>query len=183
MVGELTVSPIVPSLGSDLPAPPFAPQGPSGWFPCLIARTAALRPLVTPSDSFSLVQTFPARAGGDEVSQVPGQPLRTCPALRPRQSLSTRYYGASVLPSAFGTASASVTSSFVAASHGPHTRCPRFTSAVTCTYAGLASGWLPALSRRDYLPAGFLLEVSTIILIVSPSTRLVLAHSKLGFKN
>jgi hypothetical protein len=30
------------------PAPPFAPRGPSGWFPHFIARTAALRLLVTP---------------------------------------------------------------------------------------------------------------------------------------
>ena len=52
--------------------------------------------------------------------------------------------------------------SFGAVLHGPYTRCPRFTNAVTCTHAGLASGWLPALARRDCLPAGFLSEVSTI---------------------
>jgi len=52
--------------------------------------------------------------------------------------------------------------SFGAVSHGPYTRCPRFTNAVTRIHAGLASGWLPALARRDCLPAGFLSEVSTI---------------------
>jgi hypothetical protein len=47
-VCELDVSPIVPSLGSELPAPPFALPSPSGRFPGFVARTAALRRLVAP---------------------------------------------------------------------------------------------------------------------------------------
>ena len=44
--------------------------------------------------------------GDGRASQVPGGPLRTCPALRPRRDLHARPYGVSVRPSAFRTASA-----------------------------------------------------------------------------
>jgi hypothetical protein len=95
--------------------PPFAPLGPSGRFPSFSApmwhsdfspsppRSALVAPL-----SSSGVAT-----GKDEISQVPGQPLRTCPDLRPRLGESLRTPGQRpcvssdpLLPSTFVTASA-----------------------------------------------------------------------------
>ena len=59
--------------------------------------------------------------GDARTSQVPGEPLCTCPALRPRQSLSARYYSALVSPSAIGTTSASATISLSGLYHTAHT--------------------------------------------------------------
>jgi len=54
----------------------------------------------------SLSPLRPFSDGDDRASQVPGEPLCTCPVLRPRRDLHARPYGASVRPSAFRTASA-----------------------------------------------------------------------------
>src|SRR5688572_25748315 len=79
-VGECDASPIVPPIGPDLPAPPFAPRGPSGWFPHFDAPTAALRLLVAPRALVFLAHAVPADiSGGDEISWVPGQPLADVP--------------------------------------------------------------------------------------------------------
>ncbi len=43
---------------------------------------------------------------------------------------------------------------FGAQSHGPHTRCLRFTPGIAPRRARLASGWRSTLAGRDWLPAG-----------------------------
>jgi hypothetical protein len=65
-----------PSLGTTTASPSFAPPGPddSPW--AWTTSTAAPAP--------------PLNGGEDEISQVPGRPLRTCPALRPRRTPDPR---------------------------------------------------------------------------------------------
>ena len=110
MVLELGVSSIVPSNGSVIPAPPFAPRGPSGRFPRFIAPTAALRLPVAPRlarlrFARRFRRSFAAEATGSP--RFLGNPRRTCPALRPRWDRRARPFGRlpyssapSVLPSA-----------------------------------------------------------------------------------
>ena len=65
-----------PSLGTTTASPSFVPpeQGDSPW--AWTTSTAAPAP--------------PLNGGEDEISQVPGRPLRTCPALRPRRTADPR---------------------------------------------------------------------------------------------
>ena len=115
MVGEHDVSPIRSRAGPHATAPPFAPRGPLGRFPHFIARTAALRLLDAPTASLCLERPF-RLSGDDEISQVPGQPLRTCHGLGPRWAGLAEVPGYApcvltkpVLPSASTNASATTT--------------------------------------------------------------------------
>ena len=67
-----------PSLGTTTASPPSLPRG-TGRFPVGL-------------DHFDprLGHAPPLIGGEDEISQVPGRPLRTCPALRPRRTTSPR---------------------------------------------------------------------------------------------
>lgn len=86
MVGELDVSPIVPSLGSDFRHRPLLGRVPADRFPDVNARTAALRLPDAPAALTCACSTVPGSPGGGGISQVPGQPLRTCRDLRSRWS-------------------------------------------------------------------------------------------------
>ena len=69
--------------------------------------------------------------GDDKISQVPGEPLAACPALRPRRDLHARpllRFGAA-FRSEYGIGSRNK-HSFGALSHGPHPRCLRFAGRV-----------------------------------------------------
>ena len=168
MVGELDVSSIVPSLGSELQRRSSLDWVPLGWFPSFTAPIAGLRLLATPHRArLSLARSFPVYAGGDEISQVPGQPLCTCHGLRPRWADPPR-------SRAFGPASwrASVAfrvgrrvglheiSNFGAQPHGLHARCLRFTNTLARAHARLASALVTStLGRGDSHP-GLRSEVS-----------------------
>jgi hypothetical protein len=83
----------LPSLGSTLSRVLFAPAGRTPLRRTWTASTAAPAPRY--------------RQGTNEPSQVPGRPLRPCPALRPRRSVRIRPLSMRPLwPSAFYTASA-----------------------------------------------------------------------------
>jgi hypothetical protein len=154
---------------SEHPFPPRSFKSLGGSPAMLFSSLLCLQCILSHRPGF-LINRPPGRCFFGEMFGPPrflGNPSCTCPALRPRQSFHTRYFGASVLLSAVLTASASASLfSYGAVSHGPYTCYPRFINTVTCTHAGLASGWLPALTRQGCLPAGFLLEVSVSCLFL-----------------
>ena len=105
------------------------------------------------------------RSEGDEVSQVPGEPSRTCPALRPRSDRGAPGHSGfalllhrSVSPSVLLTTSAPTTIfTFGAQSHGLHARCLRFAATVTRYFLTATQDSLPAgghLAGRDSNPLG-----------------------------
>ena len=124
-----------PSLGTTTASPSFVPpeQGNSPW--AWTTSIAAPAP--------------PLHGGEDEISQVPGRPLRTCPALRPRRTAAPQATtGTPMVPSAFTTASAPPCANFGAPSRGLHALCVRFEAGVTPDNATLDSGWWPALAGQ-----------------------------------
>lgn len=125
---------------------------PSGRFPSFTAPIAALRLLVAPT-VFVVIRArlFPAHAGDDETSQVPGQPLPTCRGRRPRWSRHAEVpgfalrLGVPMLPSASKNASASTTVNI--SGLGPAARTP-------AVYASRTHSRAP---MQDSLPPGDLL--------------------------
>jgi hypothetical protein len=106
-----------------------------------------------------------------------------CPALRPRQNLHARPLRRLGLAFRFWNSVGFCVGSFVAQSHGLHTRCLRFAGQVTLPprktrfrlvatlgRTGLVTRWVPMRSFLGQYPTN------------SPSPRLCLAHSKLGFE-
>jgi hypothetical protein len=72
----------------------------------------------------------PARQGAHEPSRVPGRPLRTCPALRPRRLPAPGPYGAGVVAFRLVNDVSSAIAAFGALSHGLHAPCVRFAAGV-----------------------------------------------------
>jgi hypothetical protein len=114
---EPNVSAIFPSLGSMFRRT-LRSTGSLGSVPPLRRYNGALRLLAVPLASLCFLRSaIPVPAtGNDEVSQVPGEPSRACPALRPRRDRPARPSGAlpypcsmTVLPSATTKASAPAT--------------------------------------------------------------------------
>ena len=150
MVGELDVSSIVPSLGSDVPAPLFARQGPAGSVPPRHRSYAALRLLVAPStlaiprvgvpDLAPEATRSPRFLGSPcihaDVSD-PGEPARRGSRASPCVLTSP------VLRSAALTASACTTMVFRDSIHRP--ACPLSTlrSAAPCSVANTTQDSLP----------------------------------------
>ena len=146
---EPGVSPIFPSLGSDVPVPPFARRGPLGRFPRFFARTAALRLLVaTIALVFSRSVVPPKLRRGRR--DLPGSwgtlPYVPC-FLRPRWAGSRRpgrvpcAFAIPVLPSALKTASATTTVPFGA----------QFTAHALAVYASRTPS--PTPTQDSLLPA------------------------------
>jgi len=104
--------------------------------------------------------------GSVEVSQVPGEPSRTCPVLRPRRDCWVRPFelaalllGSTVLPSAPTTASAPATTSF----RGSITRPARSLSTLRsqghpCTTQDSLPADGPILAGRDFNPLGSIVK-------------------------
>lgn len=126
----------LPSLGSTLSRVLFAPAGRTPLRRTWAASTAAPAPRY--------------RQGTNEPSQVPGRPLPTCPALRPRRSIRIR----PLLPSAHITTSAPQES----LSRLNHTACrpPVYASQARSPphHATLGSGGWPILTGSGLAPGG-----------------------------
>jgi hypothetical protein len=178
------------------PVVPFPPRGRLGWLPPLRRYNGTIRLLAAHPASLGLsfAQRYRLFCGRREVSQVPGESARSCPALRPRWKLSTlpcctpRKWGVAVSPGSRHVGvphSSSLTlsvlrcclppiqrrrlprpSSFGAQSHGPFARCLRFAGFVASSHARLASTWWPTFGRRDWLPAGPHREVSDFVYFI-----------------
>ena len=88
-------------------------------------------------------------------SQVPGRPLRTCPALRPRRTAAPQATtGTPMVPSAFTTASAPPCANFGAPSRGLHALCVRFEAGVTPGQRNTRFRLVASLGRAGLSPAG-----------------------------
>lgn len=114
-----------------------------------------------PLRSLALRSAVPRPRGDVGISQVPGEPSRACPALRPRRSHDARPFGR--CPTRWRRDVAFRCSYYVglrhisyfgAPSHGLHARCVRFAAVVADVHATLASGWWPTLAGRDSNPLG-----------------------------
>src|SRR5687767_6005480 len=120
--------------------------------------------------------------GGDRISQVPGEPLLTCRALRPRRALRSparpirAVEERPVLPSDPRRSSAPGLVAFEAPSHGPFARCLRFVARVApgaSTQDSLPARWL-SFGRTGLPPAGLLPRLSGCHRPPSCRARLVL---------
>jgi hypothetical protein len=178
------------------PGSPFPPRGPSGRFPRFVGTTRgsdASPPF--PPRFVAFARSVPSRAlprappsGGDGASQVPGEPLPACPALRPRWVRHAEPFAAHGVPACrcgfplFRRRRHPRRPLFGAQSHGLHARCLRF-----------AARGLPSAPRKTRFrlgaslgregppdPHGFHREVSVllrfILYMTSSSPRLGLAH-------
>ena len=130
-----------PSLGTTSASPSFAPpehgDAPRAW---TISIAAPAPPL---------------NGGEDEISQVPGRPLRTCPALRPRRTAAPQATtGTPMVPSAFTTTSAPPCANFGAPSRGLHALCVRFAAGVTPGQRNTRFRLVASLGRAGLSPAG-----------------------------
>ena len=80
-----------------IPARPFAPQGPSGRFPCLVATTGALRLPAPPPRSLALARRFRLVTEKTGPPKFLGDPRHACSGLRPRRNLGSWPPGTSPL--------------------------------------------------------------------------------------
>ena len=147
---------------------------PSGRFPGFIGYYCVLGLLVAPTllAVRSAWQFHRSRGGDGEVSRVPGEPSRTCPALRPRSDRCTRPSGFALplrvrccLPH-FRLRRLRLRLPYEAPSHGLHARCLRFVATVAryclpATQDSLPAGGPPC--RAGFEPAGFQCEVSVLL--------------------
>ena len=148
------------SPGSACHGSSFPPRGPSGRFPRFISYYELLRLLVAHCALSGrlppCLASFPslgatAFGGDDKISQVPGEPLRTCSVLRPRQELRARPFGRCPTHRLDAVASANSEdvgschyANFGAQSRSLHARCLRFAARVAlCRHARLATGGGP----------------------------------------
>jgi len=124
--------------------------------------------------------SFRVSCGGGRASQVPGEPHCAHALLSdPGGTSAPGHLSASVLPSAIFTTSAPTITPFEAQSHGLHTRCLRFVTAVTRSHARLASDCWPALSGGVGYPLGSK-QSFRVRYISSSLSRLHLAHKIRG---
>ena len=118
-------------------APPGPDDSPRAWTICIAAPAP------------------PLHGGEDEISQVPGRPLRTCPALRPRRTAAPQATtGTPMVPSTFTTASAPPCANFGAPSRGLHALCVRFAAGVTPGQRNTRFRLVASLGRAGLSPAG-----------------------------
>ena len=119
--------------------PPFAPPGPSSWFPGFSATTAALRlPAPPPCSRIALARRFRLSTEDAGSPKFLGDPCRACPGLRSRRSLPEQASGASPLRLALSVLSSEPSVSSTSATNpnfgtrfrGPRARCLRFVSVV-----------------------------------------------------
>lgn len=181
-VCELDVSPIVPSYGSDFRRRPLlrgVPRVGSPTSSLVLRRSDFSSPRPR---SLSLARSFPACVGGDETSQVPGQPLRACLGLRSRRSrcaevpsirpVSSRTDGAFRVHDRVGLRNIEPLGTRPL---GPHARCLRFVGPSRCarrkTRFQLVTS---ALAGRDPHPRAAHRNFRT--LLPSFPARLGLAH-------
>jgi len=158
---ELGVSVIFPSNGSMIRRRPLLGGIPWVGSPAssLVLRRSDFPP--PPLRSLALRSAVPRLRGGVGISQVPGEPSRACPALRPRRGRDARPFGPCPtrrrrdVAFRFGNGVGPRHHvNFEAQSHGLHARCVRFAAAVADVHATLASGWWPTLAGRDSNPLG-----------------------------
>ena len=166
--------------------PPSLHRVPSGRFPGFIGTTGQSD--FSPPISRRFV-SFASRyrlRGGDESSQVPGRPSRTCRALRPRWDRCARPSGAlpyslalrCCLPLLRRRRLPRLTS-FGAQSHGPHTRCLRFAARVAPGPRKTRFRLVALLGRAGLQPAGSKRKASATSSAFS-FPRLHLAHRRPG---
>ena len=139
------------------PVPPFARQGPSGRFPRVTARTAALRLLAVPRPLCSpLCGRVPAFAEDVEISQVPQATPAHVPRRKPPVGTTARGSGPAALrwrnrqrPSAQPRARRLPQPRSISGyQRGPRARCLRF-----------AAGVAPAPRKTRFPPASLLQSV------------------------
>ena len=158
----------------------FPPRGPSGWFPRfvgIVKHSDFLPPLPRRFVSFAsryrraswasfpqlqdaataslgLFTGIPITGfinGGDRTSQVPGEPTMNVPCSpTPARPLRSGRYRASMLPSAFSTASALARTVISGLNHTARPLAVYASQGgLPHHHARLASGWLASLSGRD----------------------------------
>ncbi len=104
----------------------------------------------------------PLSDGDDRISQVPGGPACTCPALRPRWDLCARpLLRIGVAFRGFDGVGSHNELPFGAQSHGPHICCLRFAARVTPAPRKTRFRPLACVTGRDWLPARSHCKVST----------------------
>jgi hypothetical protein len=160
---ELDVSVIFPSNGSVTWRRPLLGGVPWVGSPASLLVLQRSDFPMPPLRSLALRSAVPRqlRRGGVGISQVPGEPLRACPALRPRRGRCARPFGRcptfrrrDVAFRLLDDVGPRDVRHFVAQSHGLHARYLRFTSDVAAAHARLASGWWPTLAARGLNPLG-----------------------------
>ena len=107
--------------------------------------------------------------GGGRVSQVPGEPLRTCPGLRSRRTPRRQAEHGDEGAAFHQRESVGVRngSDFGTRSRGPCARCLRFTLGVTPASARLASGCSASSAGRvGWTRIGLHHEVSPVVLLI-----------------
>jgi len=106
----------------------------------------------------------------------------TCPALRPRRDLGAWLISASVLPSAYVTASALAKPAFEAQSRGLHTPCVRFAARITPLPRNTRFRLVASLCRAGF-PCWVPLEgfCSRLLRFPSSFSRLCLAHDVIRY--
>ena len=144
--------------------PPFARRGPSGRFPRVYARTAALRLPASPPRSLALARRFrPCCAGESWISLVPRRPSPRMPRLsdpggtagaEPPGPRSLRF-APPASPSELADPSASTTF-FLSGSNSAACVLAVYASqpGSSLDHARLASGWRPCLAGREFNPPG-----------------------------
>ena len=133
----------------------FGPYSQSGVNTPVISRplTQHEDPYTTPRPNVPSVTAW--RTAAFAHSQVPGRPLRTCPALRPRRTAAPQATtGTPMVPSAFTTASAPPCANFGAPSRGLHALCVRFEAGVTPGQRNTRFRLVASLGRAGLSPAG-----------------------------
>ena len=183
MTSRPNVPAICPSASSIIRSPASLRRVPWGEFPDLIGTISRLRLLAPPRASLRLLRSAlpplrplslprgrtiprgpgpllprrPRRLSTVEKtrSQVPGRPLRTCPALRPRRTAAPQATTATpMVPSAFTTASAPPCANFGAPSRALHALCVRFEAGVTPGQRNTRFRLVASLGRAGLSPAG-----------------------------
>ncbi len=116
--------------------------------------------------------------GGGGASQVPGE-SRCMHALLsdPGGTSAPGHHGASMLPCVYWTTSAPTTNLISGLNHTAYMLAVYASQpGLPHVHARLASGWWPASTEREWLPAGLQREVSSCCYTSSSSPRLGLAH-------
>ena len=96
----------------------------------------------------------PHHDGEDEISQVPGRPLRTCPALRPRRTAVPGHYRTRDVVFRTLNNVDSAFAPFEARSRGLHTLCVRFAAGVAPGPRNTRFRLVANLDRSGLSPAG-----------------------------
>ena len=145
-------------IGNYQPTPTSRPPSRLASFPSLSTTTAS--PSFAPPQSDDSPRTWttstaapapPHHDGEDEISQVPGRPLRTCPALRPRRTSDPRPVSG---PAMWSSVQLTTSTPRLPLSRLYHAAC---TLSVYASQPGsppdhatLDSGWWPALTGQDF---------------------------------